>query len=125
LAPPSALATQLVQLALSQDLHPTSLDTNQCTPNFPGGATFQSLADERLTRAAAVPLGGPGVHVGFIALKDPRHEDNTTKAIVQPAKTTRISYKLKKLDPAKSSITPAVAFHQANQAERSLASNLL
>ncbi len=36
-----------------------------------------------------------------ISLKDPRYEDFTTKATVQPGKTTKISYKLKKVEPPK------------------------
>jgi hypothetical protein len=41
----------------------------------------------------------PGEHE--IALKDPRYEDYTTKVSVQPGKTTKIHYKLKKLTPPK------------------------
>lgn len=39
----------------------------------------------------------PGEHE--IALKDPRYEDYSSKVSVQPGKTTKIHYKLKKLAP--------------------------
>ena len=41
----------------------------------------------------------PGEHE--IALRDPRYEDYVTKVSVQPGKTTKIHYKLKKLTPPK------------------------
>ncbi len=41
----------------------------------------------------------PGEHE--IALKDPRYEDYSTKVSVQPGKTTKVHYKLKKLPPPK------------------------
>ncbi len=41
----------------------------------------------------------PGEHE--IALRDPRYEDYSTKVSVQPGKTTKIHYKLKKLAPPK------------------------
>jgi hypothetical protein len=36
-----------------------------------------------------------------ITLRDPRYEDYTTRVTVQPGKTAKISYKLKKLEPPK------------------------
>ena len=41
----------------------------------------------------------PGDHE--VALRDPRFEDFTTKVTVRPGKTTKISYKLKPVEPAK------------------------
>ncbi len=41
----------------------------------------------------------PGEHE--IALKDPRYEDYSTKVSIRPGKTTKIHYKLKKLEPPK------------------------
>jgi len=41
----------------------------------------------------------PGEHE--ITVKDPRYEDYTTKVTVQPKKTTKISFKLKKLEEPK------------------------
>lgn len=36
-----------------------------------------------------------------IALRDPRYEDYVTKVTIRPRKTTKIRYKLKKVEPAK------------------------
>lgn len=44
----------------------------------------------------AVPAGEREV-----SLKDPRYEDYSTKVTIRPGKTTKISYKLKKLEPPK------------------------
>jgi hypothetical protein len=41
----------------------------------------------------------PGDHE--VTLRDPRYEDFTTKVTVRPRKTTKISYKLKHVEPAK------------------------
>lgn len=36
-----------------------------------------------------------------VTLREPRYEDFTTKATIRPGKTTKVKYKLKKVEPAK------------------------